>query len=345
MVLAFVRWFAWGGLGVVVAAVVVSALVGSLRVLLVLHRQGRRAESVPVRELRHRLSGAAGRTTVVTVVVGLLAWGACGFSVHRGTVDGIAATTSRSDLVGSTRPPTPAPVGPVVRGYPTVVIGDSRAARVGGPPVPNATAQNSACGRSSDSLAEELSLLRGEPVLNLACSGVSVSSGLRGPQVADGVVLDPQVGRLRNVEGVQRVVVVIGPNDLAWTDFLQYCYGLQRCDDRLTGGEFSYRMAAVAHPAVRRERRRPRPRPAGTRRRAPLPPDGGRLAPHRGGGRGCAELSPGRPPGPGRVWAQPDEQDVSPVPARSPRCCRCPALRCARDQHRAHRHPWCRRHL
>ena len=241
---AFVRWFAWGGLGVIVAATVISALVGSLRVLLFLHRQGRLADSVPVHELRHRLSGAAGRTTVVTVVVGLLAWGACGFSAYRGTVDGIAATTSLSDLVGSARPPTPEPVGPPIRGFPTVVIGDSRAARVGGPPVPDATAQDTACGRSSDSLAEELSLLRSEPVLNLACSGASISAGLRGPQVTAGVGVDPQVGRLRKVEGLQRVVVAIGPNDLAWSDFLQYCYGLQRCDDRLTKGEFDYRLAA-----------------------------------------------------------------------------------------------------
>jgi hypothetical protein len=43
------------------------------------------------------------------------------------------------------------------------------------------------------------------------------------------------------------VVVVIGPNDLSWGDQLRYCYGVADCHDRLTGGEFTYRLAAFDH--------------------------------------------------------------------------------------------------
>jgi hypothetical protein len=38
--------------------------------------------------------------------------------------------------------------------------------------------------------------------------------------------------------------VVIGPNDLGWSDQLRYCYGVTDCQDRLTEGEFTYRLAA-----------------------------------------------------------------------------------------------------
>ena len=40
------------------------------------------------------------------------------------------------------------------------------------------------------------------------------------------------------------MVVVIGPNDLYWADFLAYCYGVPDCRDHLTQGEFDYRLAA-----------------------------------------------------------------------------------------------------
>ena len=40
------------------------------------------------------------------------------------------------------------------------------------------------------------------------------------------------------------MVVAIGPNDLAWTDLLRYCYAVANCQDRLTQGEFDYRLAA-----------------------------------------------------------------------------------------------------
>ena len=46
------------------------------------------------------------------------------------------------------------------------------------------------------------------------------------------------------MQGLRFVVVAIGPNDVGWTDFLRYCYGVPDCSDQLTQGEFDYRLAA-----------------------------------------------------------------------------------------------------
>ena len=42
------------------------------------------------------------------------------------------------------------------------------------------------------------------------------------------------------------VVVMVGPNDLSWTDLLKYCYAVENCQDRLTQGEFGYRLDTAA---------------------------------------------------------------------------------------------------
>jgi hypothetical protein len=131
-----------------------------------------------------------------------------------------------------------------VRGYTGAVIGDSRASRVGGPAVANPTPEDAACTRSSDSLAAEVGSQLTTPVLNLACPGASILHGLRGPQDQGGRTLPAQVGLLKQVEGLKFVVVVIGPNDLYWTDLIRYCYGVPTCQDNLTQGEFDYRLAA-----------------------------------------------------------------------------------------------------
>jgi lysophospholipase L1-like esterase len=132
----------------------------------------------------------------------------------------------------------------VVSGHSGAVIGDSRVARLGGPPPSRPTPDDTTCRRSADSAAAELSLLRDTQVLNLACAGASIRDGLRGAQQMGNVQVPPQVGRLKQVVGLDWVVVAIGPNDLAWSDFLLYCYGLPTCDDRLAGGEFQARLAA-----------------------------------------------------------------------------------------------------
>jgi hypothetical protein len=181
--------------------------------------------------------------TAAALVAVVLAWGAAGVLAHVGASSGLRSVASLSQLVGA-RPLTPDPVGPPVEGFAGAVIGDSRVSRLGGPPLPQGSPQDAACGRSTDSLAAQLSRLRGQPVLNLACPSATVTSGLRGPQVVGDAVVPPQVGLLKQVRDLDWVVVAIGPNDVAWTDFLLYCYGVPDCADNLTQGEFDYRLAA-----------------------------------------------------------------------------------------------------
>jgi hypothetical protein len=127
------------------------------------------------------------------------------------------------------------------------VIGDSRAVRVGGPPLPSTAedpANDRACERSTDSLAAEIGDLLPSRVLNLACPSATITSGLRGPQDRGGRLVPAQIGLLKQVQDLRFVVVAIGPNDVGWTDFLRYCYGVADCSDQLTQGEFDYRIAA-----------------------------------------------------------------------------------------------------
>ncbi|MEV1295105.1 GDSL-type esterase/lipase family protein [Pseudonocardia sp. NPDC049635] len=242
----FATWYLWGAAGMIVAALLASGLMGCVRLLVAL-RRARRQDSEPVHWDDH--AGPIGRMTTIAVAASVLLWGGAGVAALHGTTTGLASITSLTDLVGASAI-TPSPVGPPVTGVTGAVIGDSRAARVGGPPLEqpdgSVAPDDAACARSADSTAAELSLLRGEQVLNLACAGASIPAGLRGPQQRDGVTLDPQVGRLKQVQGLQWVAVAIGPNDLAWSDFLLYCYGSETCDDRLAEGEFESRLAVFA---------------------------------------------------------------------------------------------------
>ena len=184
--------------------------------------------------------------SIASTAVTTLAWAACGVLAYTGAVNGMRQVSSLQDLVGS-QYLAPTPVGPAVEGFVGAVIGDSRAARDGGPLVGAPTEADRACGRSLDSLAQEIGGLISAPVANLACSGATIPNGLRGPQSRGGQILPPQVGLLKQFTGLKFVVVVIGPNDLSWGDQLRYCYGVADCHDRLTGGEFTYRLAAFDH--------------------------------------------------------------------------------------------------
>jgi lysophospholipase L1-like esterase len=240
----FARWFAWATLGLIAFTLAATAVAGYLRVLITLRRLSRDQHvTLTAAEIWHRSAGQIRGMTVIALVIALIAWGASGALAYTGAVDGLSNVRSLSELVGNYYL-SPSAVGPKVSGYTGAVIGDSRAARVGGPQAADATDEDKACGRSTDSLAAEVGSLDGAQVLNLACSGASIAAGLRGPQSQGGKIMEPQVGRLKQVDGLKFVVVAIGPNDLNWTDLLKYCYGVADCRDNLTQGEFAYRLAA-----------------------------------------------------------------------------------------------------
>ncbi|WP_250549402.1 GDSL-type esterase/lipase family protein [Pseudonocardia sp. H11422] len=240
----FLRWYVLGGLGLVAFTLSACAVAGCARMLTILRRQGRTGrEHVTIAEIGHRCAGTIGRMIVLAVTASVLTWGVSGALAYSGAARGLADVRSLSELVGAYHL-SPSPVGPKVFGYSGAVIGDSRAARVGGPPPDRPTPEDVACERSADSLAGELSRLLPAQVLNLACSGASIAQGLRGPQQRGDTTLPAQVGRLKQVQDLRFVVVAIGPNDLGWSDFLTYCYGVADCADNLTQGEFDYRLAA-----------------------------------------------------------------------------------------------------
>jgi lysophospholipase L1-like esterase len=163
----------------------------------------------------------------------------------RTAVDQLGSVTSLSDLVGTAKlAPIPAAVGPTRADAEVVVIGDSTAAGIGNAPLAKPTAQDKACQRSSDAYAYSLQSVAGVTVLNLACSSATASEGLLGQQVAGGLTLPPQVGVLQSVQSASVVVVSVGANDVGWSDFLQYCYGLPRCDDEASDRLFRSRLDA-----------------------------------------------------------------------------------------------------
>ena len=244
----FLRWYGWASLLLLALTLAICSVSGYGQILLMLRRQTRTG-SAPASstEIWQRSVGSLARLAALAVAVVALAWAGCGGLAYTGAMRGLRSVSSLSELVG-TYHVSPAPVGPPRYGFAGAVIGDSRATRLGGPPVPDGSPDDQSCGRSSDSLAAELSQLSGKPVLNLACPGATIAAGLRGPQQLPPQLspqpVPPQLGLLKQVQDLRFVAVVVGPNDIGWTDFLRYCYGVANCADNLSQGEFDYRLAA-----------------------------------------------------------------------------------------------------
>jgi lysophospholipase L1-like esterase len=151
----------------------------------------------------------------------------------------ITRATSLDDLVGhSTLHLSPVPMGPKLKGYDAVSIGDSRAATQGGKSLKNPTKEDSACRRSSDSLAAQIGRIEGWRVLNLACSGATINEGLMGPQPRSGHSLIPQISAVKQMTNIKAVFVTIGPNDLWWSRAIGLCYLADVCNDNLTTPDY-----------------------------------------------------------------------------------------------------------
>jgi lysophospholipase L1-like esterase len=150
-----------------------------------------------------------------------------------------------ADLTGTARlVPAPAAIGPPRSGVDVVVIGDSTAAGVGNTPLADPTPLDQTCGRSSDAYAVVLQSATGLKVTNLACSSATLTRGVFGPQIEGKVTVPPQLGVLKSITSVRAVIVSVGANDMGWSDFLQYCYGLTRCDDQASDSLFQSRLDA-----------------------------------------------------------------------------------------------------
>jgi lysophospholipase L1-like esterase len=197
------------GLALMVAAVATLSFVG---VLPPLHRGSWR---------RYAASALAGTLGVAVV------WGACLASAALGS-QRLAQVESIEDVFDyDVLGTSPTPVGAPRDGVEVVVVGDSRAAVYGGPPVSGATPEDLACRRSRDSLAaqiEALLLAADWRADNLACLGATVEEGLLQPQRIEGREVPPQVGVLKSIRDPEVVVVSVGPNDVFWGPIVGSCY-------------------------------------------------------------------------------------------------------------------------
>ena len=99
---------------------------------------------------------------------------------------------SLDGLVGrAQQAPVAAAPGHELSAVQAVVLGDSTAAGLGGPPLPDPSATDTACQRSSFSFAETLARVNDWNVDNLSCSGATIAKGVLGPQEAGGQRLPP----------------------------------------------------------------------------------------------------------------------------------------------------------
>jgi lysophospholipase L1-like esterase len=160
--------------------------------------------------------------------------------------------TSLQALVGGAPDVPVAPTSaPPPSGTPTVVVlGDSTAAGLGNPPVPNPDAQDNACRRSIDSYAVDLANANNWQVTNLACSGATIQAGLLGPQQAGSQTLPPQLASPA-VAKATTVVVSIGANDVTWSSMLRLCAASPTCQDQAEEAYFQQQLAGFSQDYLR----------------------------------------------------------------------------------------------
>ncbi len=177
------------------------------------------------------------RKTLVTVLGGLLFVEVVNLSaimVTAFTAPGILrGVRTLSEVVGRTQqqPLAPAP-GPSLGRFQAVVIGDSTAAGLGGPPLTDGTASDVACRRSSSAFAEVLARVNDWNVQNLACSGATIAHGILGPQTEGGQTLPAQLAVAKRANGARSIVVSVGANDMQWNAMIRLCVGSDACDNR-----------------------------------------------------------------------------------------------------------------
>ena len=185
-----------------------------------------------------------------TVIAGLVV--VCGLNVG-----GIALTASSTpgvlrsvktldDLVGADPlQTTPQGVAKPLPGVQAVVIGDSTAAAVGNPLPARPSALDRACGRSSESYADDLAVVNDWNVLNLACSGATIANGLLGAQVLDnGQVAPPQLVEAQRATHAKVIIVSVGADDVEWSIMTRLCVASAVCNDKVSSAFFNEEIGA-----------------------------------------------------------------------------------------------------
>jgi lysophospholipase L1-like esterase len=153
--------------------------------------------------------------------------------------------SSLEGLVGQTQiAPVAVAPGPPLAGVQAIVLGDSTAAGLGGPPLVSPSAADTACERSSIAFAQVLARVNEWNVDNLACSGATIPDGIIGPQSEGGRTLPPQLGVAKRAPDAQAVIVSVGANDLQWNTLIRLCAAADSCDNRAVTAYFQRRLAS-----------------------------------------------------------------------------------------------------
>ena len=159
----------------------------------------------------------------------------------RSTPTVLRSVKTLDDLVGADPlADNPGPVARPLPGVQAVVIGDSTAAAVGNPAVPNAGALDRACGRSSQSYAADLATVNNWNVLNLACSSATIQNGLLGVQVlGNGQVAPAQLDEAQLATHAKVIIVSVGADDVEWSIMTRLCVASAVCNDKVSTAYFS----------------------------------------------------------------------------------------------------------
>jgi lysophospholipase L1-like esterase len=136
--------------------------------------------------------------------------------------------------------------GPALTGVQVVVMGDSTAAGAGLSTVSDPSKVDRACGRSSESYAEDLARASGWQVMNLACNGATIAHGLLGPQQQHGLTVPPQLGAAMRAQDASAVIVSVGADDVQWSAMVRYCAAAPHCDDRASAAYFKQKLAVFS---------------------------------------------------------------------------------------------------
>jgi lysophospholipase L1-like esterase len=190
-----------------------------------------------------------GKKTVMVIVGGVLFVEAVNLGligVTAFTAPGILRDVRSLDsIVGQTQmaPVAVAPGAPLT-GVQAIVLGDSTAAGLGGPALADATANDTACERSSFAFADVLARVNEWNVDNLACSGATIPDGIIGPQTEGGRTMRPQLAVAKRAPNAQAVIVSVGANDLQWNTLIRLCAAADSCDNRAITAYFQRRLSA-----------------------------------------------------------------------------------------------------
>jgi lysophospholipase L1-like esterase len=178
-----------------------------------------------------------GRRTLITVFGGLAfvqVVNVAAIMATAFTAPGILRQVgSLNELVGREQlRPVPAAEGPEQPLVQAVVMGDSTAAGLGGPPLTDATPEDVACERSAIAFARTLARVNDWNVDNLGCSGATIEHGVLGPQTAGGRRIPPQLAVAKRATAAETVIVNIGANDMHWSTLVFLCGAADSCDNR-----------------------------------------------------------------------------------------------------------------